>query len=1488
MKFGCKPAPIMSFFFFLCGLKYTNFRSEQPQGSAALAKCPCLCLYFATFEHGLIHIWASKIGVEKPRRAGYKKPMTNRLPPLDQPGFQPKANKLNQFKSLNRQSYLSTTVWGLGFGGAGLVIAVGLIWLWRIQLAEHAVLSLLRERGIEGDISFIKLSANQAVIKDLRLGSAQSPTLVMPVATMSWHVAIPSGKLVLDHFEAPGAQLRVRLTDNGEIDLGALKPFLVPSDKPSQVELGQISFPDAQIWFLTPSGTGVARIQASGGDQQGWRAHILLTPPNQPAGSTMLALDQPLSVGLGLRAGVVQPDGSRTPTQIGLAVRPNGQSLTLNGFTLSGLRGFGAGLIVLDGKGGVDIQTREAAFSADSLRGANFEAQLLSFRVQPSLWRHVQTASTGWSQAGFGTAIASLQAQGLQQLTGPQGGRVSAKSADLQLSFARTKTGLTRLDMQGDFKSLLGPVQAKSAQLKGRVQADLKDLRALAGADWVGYGALTGAQMAIASQPSAEPISGAVGLGFIVKDAGKFLALNGPLTGSLTSGFSLEITPDTQRPPVFRALPASKPNGGVTYEADGAADVKVLSPISGEGRARIEAFNWSQAGWSLAGRAMALQNFALPGKWQGTSLSGQIDRLDLRALGKAVPTGSGQGRLQLAARAGTGGLGLGAGRVSLAGEVRGDGKRLNLIASGPVEGFGKRGPGVRRGQFKLAAQAQSNDKGWAIDFSSDVGAQAFKSADLSFSALSGKLAGRLGSKNGRSGAQGWTSRTQLDVSVDQLVSKDYDLNQARLTGPLQLFGDTQSLSGTWNLSARAAGVRVGDVLMQDLVAQAPMQLEADLKRSGNWQANVMLSAQADQVRSGESQILGLQMNGPIIASADWDKPILIQAENCLSVQAQSGTFPGEARVGPVSTKACPDAYGRLARFDSTGPLIFANIQFEPLDLQLGSEETGRSIKLGAVKGDFRSSSKGVWALDLTSQDAGFSFKLPDGALATIHAQDARLRVNPDPAGIVLRARAGGLRATGLPVQIAGNATTDLQVRKSGLIGTLAFENLLVRDVPAYLPDAAPTDPKATPPAVPTQGPALGIEKPARFAMLSLTGEGTIQGSQIDIQSDISLAASDAFLARAILNHNTQTGLGRLDAISQTIRLGQAPISRTGRTQDQPVSTVRPLDVDDMIPALQGVILDAVGDVTGSASMAWSPGQTTTSQATVSTDTLDFATLLGQVVGVSGSFNLDDVWQVRSSGPQRFSVRQFDPGLPIRDMNIEFSLPGTNNLDLIDASWPFGDGKMSVRPASWTFRDGDQSFYVDVESVDLAELLRLTNIPDLKIDAKVSGVFPIEVRNGSVEIVGGRLTAPPGGGKIRYSGPGSTDLSAANAKKLPWYRKLIRIQPLNPPSKPALLAEGIEYDILQINVDGRITGDLTIAIVLQGANAQVLSGVPVKLTVKAKLPLGQITDMANQFIETATNANMIKELDKLDRAQNGKGFLPEPSVPAAPVIVSPLR
>ncbi|WP_284358860.1 intermembrane phospholipid transport protein YdbH family protein [Candidatus Phycosocius spiralis] len=1343
-------------------------------------------------------------------------------------------------------------------------------------MAEQAVLAMLRGRGIEGDVSFIKLSVNGAVIENFRLGKAQSPTIVMPKATLSWHISIPSGKLILDHFEARGAQLFLRLDQDGKLDFGALTPFLIQSDQPPQIELGQIRFPEAQLWLETPSGRAVARIHASGGDQQGWRAHILLTPPIQPAGRKTLVLDRPISLGLGFRAGVIQANGSRTPTQIGLSVRPNGQNLTFYGLELIGLRGSGSGLLVLDDKGDIEIHTSTLSFAADRLKWADFNAKSLGIYIKPGLWRHVQNPETGRVQAGYGGFHARIEAQDIKPIADTQSGMPSAKSAQARLYLARSKEGQTRLDVQGIVRSMLGPMSAKMTQLKGHIQAELPDLNAWDVVGWSASVSMIGTHVSLATGPRVNPVSGDAKLDFILKDSGRSFTLNGPLTVGLVSGPRLTIRPDGKYPPVLqkRATPTKDHNSG--YEAFGAGDVQIQSPISGKGQARIDAFNWSQTGWSLAARRLVLRDFALQGKWMGSSLSGQINRLNLSAFGNGVPKGGGQGQIQLVARAGAGGLGLGAGRVSLTGQLQGEANRLTMSASGPIAGFAKQGRGVRDGQIKLTAHAKSNGPDWSIDFVTSLGAQAFQSPKISFSDLLGKLSGRIGSDTSGLGKRGWSGQANIDLAIAQWRSNDYDLDQAKLTGPLRLAGKHNSLFGSWDLAMEADELRVRELFGRGLHMTAPMQFKADLSRSGDWRADLKMDAQAKHISVGQSQLTDLDLSGPIKLSSVWDKPLLVGSQECLRLQSQSGTFPGQAHIGQISSLVCPDEQGRLASLERTRSTLFADIQFEPLDLRLGGDGTSTYLKLGAVQADFKPFQKGGWALELSSKDVGFNFKMPDGSLANILAQDSLLSIDPDPNGIVMRGRLSGLRARGLPVQIAGEATTELQLRASGLVGTIAFENLLVRDRPNYVPNPVPSNLSG---AI-AQPNAEVIETPARFGMLSLTGQGTIQGSQIDIQSDISLATSNAFLARAILNHNTQTGLGRLDAISEVVRLGQAPISRTLSPLTQAGVKQRPLDVNDLIPALKGVVLDAVGEVTGNASMAWGPGQATTSQAEVSTQTLDFATLLGQVRGLSGRLELADLWQVRSAGMQKISVNQFDPGLPISDMNIEFSLPGTNSLDLLDASWSFGVGTMSIRPASWTFKVGDQSFLVDVVGVDLAELLRLTNIPNLKVDAKVSGVLPIEVRNGSVEIIGGLLTAPQGGGKIRYSGLGLIEKSDATSKKIPWYRKLVRIQPKEKPTNPkephpTLPQKDIEFEILQIMVDGRITGDLTIAMVLQGANDHILAGVPIKLTLTTKMPLGQIADMADQLLETVNSANMLKEIDKLDRAQHGKGFLPNP-------------
>lgn len=1389
--------------------------------------------------------------------------MNDRVPPHDDLDSENETLSVNKVNQLSRKTYLRGTsrLWGLGI--LGLASAASLGWIWRTDLAESGVQSLLHERGIEGGISFTKLSVNEATIRDLRLGPASDPTLFLPTATLSWHVDVTSGRLVIDRLEAQGAKLHIGMTKNGELDFGALKPFLIPSDKPSQVRLADVVLRDTHLSFDSPLGRGSARIHATGGDQQGWRAQVLVTPPKRVS---VQSSDRPLALGLALLPGQRDAASQQGQTQIGVALQPDGQSYRLGDVQLDRLAGVAQALVVLDGKGGTRVETRAIALKAQKARIPTLTIQSPTLRGGTGQWQHQVSGSRPWSETGFGALIGRFEAKSVQA---PQG---MFYTVGVDFSTARTKTGLTRLDVKGSGAKLLTAPslgwQADSAEISGFAQAVLKDLRQAPDAIWEGQTLLAWTNLVGPAAQVPDPVSGKAGLAFVYGPKQAEVRLQEAVDLALRSGPKLRLIPDGKRPPLIR-FDLTKAEAA-PLEAFGAGDIAIQAPNSGKGQGRLEDFSWNPAGWTVAARNLSLKNVPLPGNGSGFLVSGQVADLSLAAKAGGVPVGAGRGTLEVAAKAGAAGLGLGAGRARLTGQVRGDGQNLTASLSGPVEGFGKNGPGARQGRIALDAKATRSQSIWTVDLDGQVGSAGFRSPELNVIDLTGRLKGRarVGTLPNvariNSGAKAptiadlanWDANLTFTGSVERLTAQSFGIRAGVVSIPITARGDGQAVEGNATVALVAETLAYDDSHVDGVRADLPIRFRSGAGQAPLWQAYSDLNATAVSLTSGESFLEGLQIRGPVQAvPSDDGLGMLIRGDSCLAVSAQQGRFPGDASVGPVKTSFCPDRLGRFASLTGGNPIIYADARFEPLELRLGAMEDGRSLRLGAVRGDFRPSPTGGWQLDLTSKELGYTFKLPDGGFAELNAQDSSLRLTPDPGGMTLRGQLAGLRAKGLPVQISGIATADLQARRTGIVGSLAFENLLVRDAPTYFP---------TPDANGEQ-----VERPARFGMLSLTGEGTINGSQIDIQSDISLADSGAFLARAILNHNAQTGLGRLDALSEAISFGQIPKNAAGVEQENR----RPLDADDIVPALQGVILDVAGDVSGSASMAWGPNQTTVSDAKLSTANLDFLTMLGPVTNLTGEFSLDDLLKVRSAGQQGFTVAQFDPGLPIQDVNVVFALPGDNTLQLTDASWPFADGKLSVRPASWTFRDGDQSFAVDVEDVDLAKFLGLTKIPNLQIDGKVSGVFPIEVRNGSVEIVGGKLQARDGGGKIRYTGPVPGSDPKSPAKKLPWYQRWFAPKQPTPAEIAAQALAGIEYEIDVITVDGRITGDLTLGVVLVGANPQVLSGVPIKLNVKATLPVGQLTDIANRFLESATNADMLKELDKLDRARNGKGIIP---------------
>jgi hypothetical protein len=349
-------------------------------------------------------------------------------------------------------------------------------------------------------------------------------------------------------------------------------------------------------------------------------------------------------------------------------------------------------------------------------------------------------------------------------------------------------------------------------------------------------------------------------------------------------------------------------------EAFGAGDFVIQAPNSGRGQGRLEDFSWNPSGWTLAARNFSLTNIPMPGSRSGLLISGKVNEVSLAAKAGEVPVGAGRGTLEISAQAGAAGLGLGTGRAKLIGQVRGDGRTLLVSVAGPVEGFGKGGPGARQGRLALDAKATRANAIWNIDLNGRVGMEGFRSPHLNVLDLTGQLKGRarVGTlpnvTRPRQGVDGlsladlskWDANLTFDGSVDRLTADGFGIRAGVLKMPIVARGDGRSVEASGQASLVASTLALDETHIDDVQAELPFRFSVSEGQAPAWQANASISATAASLTSGDSFIEGLRVSGPVQAiPADEGSGILVRGDTCLSISAKQGRFPGDATVGPV-------------------------------------------------------------------------------------------------------------------------------------------------------------------------------------------------------------------------------------------------------------------------------------------------------------------------------------------------------------------------------------------------------------------------------------------------------------------------------------------------------------------------------------------------------------------------------------------------------------
>jgi len=318
----------------------------------------------------------------------------------------------------------------------------------------------------------------------------------------------------------------------------------------------------------------------------------------------------------------------------------------------------------------------------------------------------------------------------------------------------------------------------------------------------------------------------------------------------------------------------------------------------------------------------------------------------------------------------------------------------------------------------------------------------------------------------------------------------------------------------------------------------------------------------------------------------------------------------------------------------------------------------------------------------------------------------------------------------------------------------------------------------------------------RFAEARFRGEGFLKNSALTFAGAFNLAKSGMQIAQVKGQHDLDTGAGGLTF--EPIPL----IFRPGQFQPEDLSTLL------IGPANVTGRLDIGGAATWSADGFKASG-------VLDLQKLGFVLAsAGVFEGVSGRIEVADLFNLKSAPGQRIGIDKVTLGLPIEKGTIDFQLVGFDAIQLEAAEWPFVGGFIRVDPDLFAFSSSAENRIIArAVNWDLAVLADQFKLPDLKLAGVVGGEFPVLFRTGSAEIDNAVLKSVKPG-VIQYSGsPGDAAAQADDNSKMLF---------------DAL--KDFRYEVLEVGLDGNLTGQMMLKLSVLGRNPDVLGGQPFQLNI----------------------------------------------------------
>ncbi|MCB2108824.1 MAG: YdbH domain-containing protein [Rhodobacteraceae bacterium] len=327
-----------------------------------------------------------------------------------------------------------------------------------------------------------------------------------------------------------------------------------------------------------------------------------------------------------------------------------------------------------------------------------------------------------------------------------------------------------------------------------------------------------------------------------------------------------------------------------------------------------------------------------------------------------------------------------------------------------------------------------------------------------------------------------------------------------------------------------------------------------------------------------------------------------------------------------------------------------------------------------------------------------------------------------------------------------------------------------------------------------QGP---FAAPAR-AEFNVTSRFTMSGEAINASGDLAAGNGKAF-GHFDLSRNQQTGH------SIAVDIPEIKFGIGGANWQDIAGTLLPIDRVD-------------GKISASARLKSSDtGYAGTGQ--VKFENVDFELDTIPIQSLDGTLAFEQIWPPKTPGLQTIKAGAVAVTPPLTEIVADIDMPGDGTLVLSSLAAGYAGGSIHGGPAPIDLTGKPSTVVLNIDGAKVDALLAATGTTGLAGSGTIAGAIPLEVRDGGLFVVDGKLEGR--GGTVAY----------------------------RPSEAPAALAGGgdivlqalsdFHFDAIKATINGNVLEDLNVAVGLKGKNPGLYGGYPIEFNLNLDGPLARI-------------------------------------------------